>query len=127
MPNEFPYDVFLRHSAKDKVVVRSSSLSASIPFSASDSPRCRAVAAGGEKVAEGRMRCRQESGERAGVRCRSFHLAERLRADRLNRLPPELQPSAFSLQPSAFSLPPSLDAPVKGSLAQSLCISEGGP
>lgn len=36
-------------------------LSASIPFSASD----------GEKVAGGRMRCLRESGERAGVRCRN--------------------------------------------------------
>ena len=46
----YPYDVFLSHSAKDKAVVRASSLSAS-------------------------------NGERAGVRCRSLHLAERLRAD----------------------------------------------
>ena len=29
MPDEFPYDVFLSHSAKDKAVVRASSLSAS--------------------------------------------------------------------------------------------------
>ena len=50
MPDEFPYDVFLSHSAKDKAVVRPDSLSAS-------------------------------NGERAGVRCRSLHLAERLRAD----------------------------------------------
>jgi hypothetical protein len=38
---------------------RAFSLPASISFSASD----------GEKVAAGRMRCRRESGERAGVRC----------------------------------------------------------
>ena len=29
MPDEFPYDVFLSHSSKDKAVVRSSTLSAS--------------------------------------------------------------------------------------------------
>ena len=29
MPDEFPYDVFLSHTAKDKAVVRASSLSAS--------------------------------------------------------------------------------------------------
>ena len=50
MPNDFPYDVFLSHSAKDKAVVRGFvSLSAS-------------------------------AGERAKVRCRSLSLAERLRA-----------------------------------------------
>ena len=48
----FTHDVFLSHSAKDKAVVRASSLSAS-------------------------------TGERAGVRCRSPQLAERLRQDGL--------------------------------------------
>ena len=47
---QFTDDVFLSHSAKDKAVVRSPSLSAS-------------------------------NGERAGVRCRSLRLAERLQAD----------------------------------------------
>ena len=64
---DFSYDLFLSHSAKDKAVVRASSLSASIPFSASD----------GEKVAKP-DEVSSESGERAGVRCRNFHLAERL-------------------------------------------------
>ena len=50
MEQDFQYDVFLSHSAKDKAVVGGSSLSASI-------------------------------GERAGVRCRSLHLAERSRKD----------------------------------------------
>jgi hypothetical protein len=41
-------------------------LSASKPFSASD----------GEKVAEGRMRCSGESGERDGVRSRNQSVAD---------------------------------------------------
>ena len=51
MPDEFQYDAFLSHSAKDKAVVRAPSLSA-------------------------------PTGERAGVRCRNLHLADRLRVDR---------------------------------------------
>ena len=42
MGPEFQYDVFLSRSAKDQPVARARSLSASIPFSASD----------GEKVAK---------------------------------------------------------------------------
>ena len=61
MRDEFSYDAFLSHSAEDKAVVRTSSLSAS-------------------------------NGERAGVRCRSLRLAERLRADGvLNNSQPELR------------------------------------
>ena len=72
MSDAFNYDVFLSHSAKEKAVVRASSLSASISFSASD----------GEKVAKP-DEVSPESGERAEVRCRSLHLAERLRKDGL--------------------------------------------
>jgi hypothetical protein len=79
MGQEFEYDVFTSHSAKDKAVVRPSSLSASI-------------------------------GERAGMRCRSLDLAERLRTCRaeaagrrrknaLKRSQCRFQPSAVSLQP----------------------------
>jgi hypothetical protein len=62
--DDFSHDVFPSHSAKDKAVVGAVSLSSSIPFSASD----------WEEVGEGRMRCSRESGERAGVRCRSLRL-----------------------------------------------------
>jgi len=58
----FTHDVLLSHSAKDKAVVRASSLSASI-------------------------------GERAGVRCRSPHLAERSRGE---------DHSSFGLRTSDF-------------------------
>jgi hypothetical protein len=72
MPAEdFTHDVFLSHRAKDKAVVRACSLSASIPFSASD----------GEKVARP-DEVFPVSGERAGVRRRSLHS---LRAGGLRR------------------------------------------
>ena len=82
MEQHFQYDVFLSHSAKDKAVVRPSSLSAS-------------------------------TGERAGVRCRSLDLAERLRGDRLNACVSEILHSAFILLPFP-------NAPINGSLTQFL-------
>lgn len=99
MPDQFTYDVFLSHSAKDKAVVRlSDSLSAS-------------------------------NGERARVRCRSSDSAERLRQDGLTsnakgrrlhdkvelqpcpcafgsdwaQLPTHPQPSTFNSQPDCDS------------------------
>src|SRR6266498_3328387 len=65
--NDFTHDVFLSHSSKDKTVMRTLSLSDSIPFSASD----------GEKVAKP-DEVFPVGEERTGVRCRSLHS---LRAD----------------------------------------------
>ena len=84
LEQHFQYDVFLSHSAKDKAVVRPSSLSAS-------------------------------TGERAGVRCRSLDLAERLRRDGLNPCVSEILHSVFILR-----LFPS--ASINASLAQLLYI-----
>jgi hypothetical protein len=85
MEQQFQYDVFLSHSAKDKAAVRPSSLST-------------------------------PTGERAGVRCRSLDLAERLRGDRLNHCVSGILHSAFILH-----LSPTV--PIKGSLAQLLYIN----
>jgi hypothetical protein len=82
MPDEFQYDVFLSHSAKDNAVLRA--------------------------------------------------VAKRLRADGLQvwfdewvlaKAKGEKRKSASELHPSAFILQPFLDAPIKGSLAQFLCIN----
>ena len=71
MPAEFPYDVFLSHSAKDKAVVRVSSLSASI-------------------VERAWVRCRNQlSAERLHAKAEVRRKKEEI----------ELQPSAFRLQP----------------------------
>ena len=124
MPDDFQFDVFLSHSAKDKAVVRFPSLSAS-------------------------------NGERAGVRCRSVHLAEQLQQDGVRvwldeeqikpgdsipaKIEDGLEHSPFGFQSLAFSLQPLPcdplnqerrfiplrldDAPIKGSLAQFLYIN----
>jgi len=94
MVAEFQYDVFLSHSAKDKAVVRASSLSAS-----NDVPRSRER----ERVAEGRVRDVGEkhiASDRAGVRFQSLRFAERLRADGLLN---NSQPSTLNFQLSTAS------------------------
>ena len=115
---DFTYAVFPSHSSKDKAVVPASSLSAS-------------------------------NGERGGVRCRDGHFAVRpvaaarqsaafsagrqTRAEENGGVLPSrryaakieegLEHSQLALQSATFKLHPSLDAPVKGSLAQFRCMN----
>ena len=80
MPDEFQYDVFLSHSAKDKAVVHSSTLSASIGERAG--VRCRSLRYAERLRADGaKVWCDEgvlkpgdspSSGERARVRARTF-------------------------------------------------------
>ncbi|MBI5383225.1 MAG: hypothetical protein HZA90_00915 [Verrucomicrobia bacterium] len=128
MSADFPYDVFLSHSAKDKAVVRASSLSASDGERAG--VRCRSLLRqdGLNPKVEGRRQkaenlhspfCIHPSlcafgSDRAQLEAGKFQFRDPLNRER--RFISELQPSAFILQP--FS-----DAPIKGSLAQFLYIN----
>src|ERR1035438_3076995 len=98
MGPEFHYDVFLSHSAKDKAVVRPSSLSASIgeriprtnwrfaPLNPvrTGSPAVLPSGKYGDAVERVPTIPKRFRG-RAGARCRSLDLAERLRADGVSR------------------------------------------
>ena len=111
----FTHDVFLSHSAEDKAVVRAMAKRLQkdglrvwrdkweIPVAAS---RQSAAFSPGDQE--------QEDG---GA------LPRRRYAEKIEH---GLGRSRFAFQPSEFSLQPFLDAPIKGSLAQFLCIKKRG-
>jgi hypothetical protein len=113
MPDEFPHDVFLSHSAKDKAVVR---------------PLAERLRQDGR---QGKAECRRQNAE---ILHSAFLLhpslcafgsdLARLEAGTFRFSDPLNQERCFTaLLHSAFILLPPLDAPIKGSLAQFLYIN----
>ncbi|MSU63969.1 MAG: hypothetical protein EXS31_16515 [Pedosphaera sp.] len=111
MPNDFQFDVFLSHSAKDKTLVR---------------PLAKRLRQDGLNP---KAECRRQKAETLHS---SFFIHPFLRAFGSDWAQPEsgtfrfhssaMQASSSALQPSAFILLPFPDAPIQGSLAQFLYI-----
>jgi hypothetical protein len=100
MENDFKYDVFLSHSSKDKSVVR--------PLA--------------ERLREAGLRLWFDEWEIPSEVPLAHRMGEGSEV-RAAKIEEGLGRSQFRFQPSAFILQPFLDAPIKGSLAQFLCMN----